>query len=128
MCVYVCDVCMQRDGTTPLAVAAEEGHLEVARALLTAKADVEATSTDGFTPLMRAIERQESQHQKDVTAEMTELLVMHKVRTYVRTVARTTVRVHACTVQPATHALVVHGLTDRQRADSPLPLSSPTYI
>ena len=46
---------MPSDGTV-LMLAAYEGHGEVARALLEAKADVEARDADGSTALMLAVD------------------------------------------------------------------------
>jgi ankyrin repeat protein len=40
-----CDCCFAQDGNTPLIIAAENGHLEVARLLLERDASVNAQNT-----------------------------------------------------------------------------------
>ena len=47
----------ENDGATPLFVAAHRGHLEVARLLLHAKANMEKAKNDGDTPLSIAAHR-----------------------------------------------------------------------
>jgi ankyrin repeat protein len=42
------------DGTRPLQCAAQQGHLEVVKALAEMGADKEAPTADGFTPLHNA--------------------------------------------------------------------------
>ena len=44
-------------GVTPLSVAAEQGHAQVAKILIDHGADIELTEQNGYTPLTRALWR-----------------------------------------------------------------------
>ena len=46
----------EKDGVTPLWIAAQQGHLEVMKVLLEKGAVVDAKTNDGFTPLLIAAE------------------------------------------------------------------------
>ncbi len=60
----------EKDGWTPLMLAARNGHAEIAKLLIEANADVYAKNQNGFTPLMFAAE--------DGHAEIVKLLIKAK--------------------------------------------------
>ncbi len=48
-------------GVSPLSVAAEEGHAEVAKVLIDRGAEIELAEQNGYTPLTRALWRGQQQ-------------------------------------------------------------------
>jgi ankyrin repeat protein len=53
----VCVIILNSDGSTPLYIASQEGHVEVVKILLKYNADVHATFSAGYTPLYIAAQK-----------------------------------------------------------------------